>query len=258
MGTTRAFAGDGTRSASNGLTITADGDVSATATTEAFQFGLAGGNGAGSEAVVTSQTEAFIGQRVVRPGEAANPAGTRSVDIRSADGSSRGDVTLNATTKSVATRPEQGVRLGRDQRQHPLPGGEALRATRARTSVRAPRCMRGNLTLNASDPVVTATAQANGVAVGGVTVSALTSEAKISRATEAFVGNGATVDLGGSSLTATATSPANLANAISKGGSGGLIGIGVFDAKAYIGDDTVFLPAEPRRARPTTRPCARP
>lgn len=257
MGTTRAYAGDGTVVHSNGLTITADSDVNASATTEAFQFGLAGGNGAGSEAVVTSRTEAFIGQPVSRSGlgDDPNPGGTRSVDIRAANGTSRGNVTLTATSKSVAFALNKAFASGAISVNVLFPEAKLSGFTSAyvgpNTSLYA-----GNLTINASDTVASATAQADGVAVGGVTVSSLTSEARISRAVEAFVGDGARVDLGGSALAATATSVNTLANAISKGGSGGLIGIGLFDAKAYIGDDTVFLPPSP--ASPTDYGAARP
>ena len=73
LGATRAFAGDGTNVQTTGLSITADGDVRADATTKAFAIGLGSGNGAGAEAVVNSRTEAFLGQRVIRPATPPTP-----------------------------------------------------------------------------------------------------------------------------------------------------------------------------------------
>ena len=242
LGTTRAYAGDGAQVHATGVTITADGDVRADATTEAFTAGAGGVSVAGSEAVVASRTEAFLGQKTIRPGDAANPGGTRALEFRSADGIGRGAVTLAATTKSVAHARNEAFTVGGVGVNVLFPEAKLSGFTSAYigpdTDVFA-----ATITMTATDTVATAEAIADGVAGGAVTVSSLTSDAKVSRATEAFVDNGARVDIGGFSMSATASSPANLADATSKGGSGGLIGIGLFDAKAYIGDDTVFLPA---------------
>jgi hypothetical protein len=244
LGATRAFAGDGTNVRTTGLSITADGDVRADATTKAFAIGLGAGNGAGAEAVVNSRTEAFLGQRVARPGDPANPAGTRNVEVYNAAGTARGTVTVTATTKSVAHAQNDGVSVGGIAINVMTPKAKLSGYTSAyigpNTAVYA-----GTATLTANDPIATAEASTFGASVGGVTITVLIADSRVSRAIEAFVGAGASVDLGANSLTATATSPSMLANATAEGGSGSVIGISSYEAQAYVGDDTIFLPSSP-------------
>ena len=63
-GATRAYAGDGTNLRATSLNLLADSEVLAKATTEQIAVGLAGAGNVGSaEAIVASDTEAFLGER---------------------------------------------------------------------------------------------------------------------------------------------------------------------------------------------------
>ena len=79
--------------------------------------------------------------------------------------------------------------------------------------------------------------------VAALAVSVVDSDATVTGTTEAFVGQFAVLQLGGSSLTLKAWSPVTRAEASTRGVSGGaLASVSVFSVHAEIGDDVVFLP----------------
>ena len=239
-GATRAYAGDGSFVKTTGLTITADSDVRADATTLSFTVGIAaGGNGAGAEAIVVSQTEAYLGKRA---DTASTSLGT--VDVRT-PGGARGTIDVNAISRSVAHAQNDGVAASFGLAVSIMvPKAKLAGYTSAYvgpyTSVYA-----GDTTLTANEPIATAEATTLGVTAGTVAVSELIADSRLSRVTETFVGHHAQLDLLGSTLTATATSPAATATAFAKGGAGGFVTISKFEARASLGNDTVTLPALP-------------
>ncbi|MDX2378988.1 MAG: hypothetical protein QNM02_04430, partial [Acidimicrobiia bacterium] len=250
-GATRAYAGDGTNVKTTKLTILADSDVRANATTLSFAIGLGAGNGAGAEAVVASLTEAFVGERsdTLRTTQA-------TVDVFTTTGA-RGTIDVDAVSRNVAHAQNDGVAAGLGVAVTVMtPIAKLAGSTSAyigpRTTLYA-----GTVTLDAIEPVATAEATTTGATVGTVAVTVLIADAKLSRTTEAFVGHHAILDLGGSSLTATAKSLSALSTANASGGSGGIVDVGTFKATAFLGSDTIFLPALPSNpqdytaARPT-------
>jgi hypothetical protein len=119
IGVTRAFAGDGTNVRASSLNLLADSDVKALATTKAIAVGLAAGNGGSAEAIVASDTEAYLGERfdTVRVTQA-------DVQIRTVAGAP-GPVNVDAVSVSVAEAINEGSPRSRC-RQHPPADRQAV------------------------------------------------------------------------------------------------------------------------------------
>ena len=236
LGHTLAYAGGGTNIEATSLTLRADSDVRADATTFAIGVGLAALGVAGAEAIVASTTEAFLGKR-------ASEGGTNrvSVAVRNTSGG-RGTIDIDAISKAVAKAQNDGVKVGGLVFSSMTPLAKVSGSTSAyigpRTDVFA-----GNVTIDANDIESRATATTLGVTVGVLTVSNLETDATVSRATEAYVGDLANLNLAGFDLTLTAQSPTVFATTSTKGGTGGLLTVTVLTSKSTVGDDTnVFLP----------------
>jgi hypothetical protein len=237
-GATRAYAGDGTKVKAESITITADGDVQANATTQAVAVGLLGaGNGAGSEAIVLATTEAFLGER-------ADTGRTTLALVDITDRSDNaGPVTVTAETAALAKAVNDGVAAALGVAVNSLmPEAQLAGSTRAYigpwTELQA-----AEVILTATEPVLSkadaTTAAGTGAAIA---ISILVADATVSRVTEAFVGHNAKLRLGSNNLTLNATTPVTTANATADGGQGGLFTVASFKSLANVGDDAVYLP----------------
>jgi hypothetical protein len=237
-GATRAFAGDGTRMRSTGLTLLADSDVRAAATTEAIAVGLGGsGNGGSAEAIVASTTEAYLGERAdsVRSDQA-------DVQIRTLGGVA-GPATVRAISSSEAVARNDGIAASLVIGVNVLtPTAKLSGATRAYIGPRT-NLFASTVDVTARDTVARASATVEIGTASSISLSVTDADAKVSRATEAFVGHHASLALAGNALTLTADSPQVRSVATTRGFTGGaLADVSVFSVDAYIGDDTVLLP----------------
>ena len=228
LGATRAFAGDGTNIRTSSLNLLADSDVKASATTAAISVGLLGAvNGGSAEAVVASDTEAFLGERfdTIRLTQAT---------VQVLDGAGNpGTVNIDAISVSVAEAKNDGLAASLGVAVSVLlPKAKLSGFTRAylgpRTTVTA-----GSIDVLAKDNESRATASTLIGSVAAVGISVVDSNAKVSRATEAFVGHHANLILGGGALTLTAWSPQVRAVSTTRGFTGGaLADIAVFSTFA--------------------------
>ena len=230
---TRAYAGDGSNLKATTLTVRADGDAASTATTVAVAVsGLGAGTGATPTAITGSIVEAFVGERAdtTRVTQA-------DVQVRTTAGG-RGTIDLDAVSRATALAEAKGAAISGIAVNVIIPSAKLTGRTSAyigpRTNVYA-----GAVTVDADELIAKATAKAMGGTVGLGAVTDMTSLAVASRATEAFVGHHASLDLGGSAiaLRADATMGEPVAFASNQGGSAGLVSIAVFKADAIVGDD---------------------
>ena len=240
-GATRAYAGAGTDIRSGSLNIHADGTTNADATTIAIAIGgLGAGNGVFATATVANTVEAFLGERAD-----TGATSLSTVDVKTAAGA-RGAVTLAAVANSTALAKANGVAVGGIAVNIMIPKASLSGSTRTYigpwTDLYA-----GTVTGTASDPVASATATTTSGSLALASVASMISRAVTSRATEAFVGHDANLDLGASALSLTASSPAHTATANITGGSGGIATVTIFQGEATVGDDTVK--GAPARAR---------
>ena len=119
---TRAFAGDGTNVHATSLNLLADSETSRRSRpTEAIAIGLASGNGGSAEAIVASDTEAYLGERfdTTRLAQA-------DVQIRDLAGN-RGTVNIDAISGRCRRGQERRSRsIAHSRRQRPPADCEAV------------------------------------------------------------------------------------------------------------------------------------
>ena len=222
-----SFAGDGTKLRASSLNLLADSDVKAKATTKAIAVGLAGAvNGGSAEAVVASDTEAFLGERydTVRVTQA-------DVQIRNGAGSP-GTVNIDAISVAVEDAKNDGLAAALGEAVSVLlPKAKLSGTTRAYLGPRT-TILAGSIDILAKDNEARAIASTEVGAAATVAVSVVDSSAKVSRANEAFVGHHANLILGGGSLTLTAWSPQVRAVSTTRGFSAALLAdVAVFSKK---------------------------